>query len=82
MPNNLGYATGHPSFIMSNSLANQTLAQIERLNNRGEYEKKVYIPGLWFALGLLAGGSNRAFPITESSLRPPSNSSPSRRLHP
>jgi adenosylhomocysteinase len=40
---NLGCATGHPSFVMSNSFTNQTLAQIE-LATRGEaYEKKVYV---------------------------------------
>ena len=40
---NLGCATGHPSFVMSNSFTNQTLAQIELFNNRGEYENKVYV---------------------------------------
>ena len=39
---NLGCATGHPSFVMSNSFANQTLAQIDLWNNRDAYEKKVY----------------------------------------
>ncbi len=39
---NLGCATGHPSFVMSNSFTNQTLAQIELWKNRDEYEKKVY----------------------------------------
>ncbi len=39
---NLGCATGHPSFVMSNSFANQTLAQIELWNNHGHYENKVY----------------------------------------
>jgi adenosylhomocysteinase len=40
---NLGCATGHPSFVMSNSFTNQTLAQIE-LAERGEtYERKVYV---------------------------------------
>ncbi|WP_274474081.1 adenosylhomocysteinase [Mangrovimonas aestuarii] len=39
---NLGCATGHPSFVMSNSFTNQTLAQIELWNNHGEYENKVY----------------------------------------
>jgi adenosylhomocysteinase len=39
---NLGCATGHPSFVMSNSFTNQTLAQIELATNRGAYEKKVY----------------------------------------
>ena len=39
---NLGCATGHPSFVMSNSFANQTLAQIDLWNNRDEYENKVY----------------------------------------
>ena len=40
---NLGCATGHPSFVMSNSFTNQTLAQIELWNNHGEYENKVYM---------------------------------------
>ncbi len=40
---NLGCATGHPSFVMSNSFANQVLAQIELVENRDEYEKKVYV---------------------------------------
>ncbi|MEQ8908241.1 MAG: adenosylhomocysteinase [Vicingaceae bacterium] len=39
---NLGCATGHPSFVMSNSFANQTLAQIELWNNSDRYENKVY----------------------------------------
>ncbi|MBI5740143.1 MAG: adenosylhomocysteinase [Nitrospirae bacterium] len=39
---NLGCATGHPSFVMSNSFTNQTLAQIDLWNNRDVYEKKVY----------------------------------------
>ena len=39
---NLGCATGHPSFVMSNSFANQVLAQIELWQNQGKYEKKVY----------------------------------------
>ena len=39
---NLGCATGHPSFVMSNSFANQTLAQIDLWQNRNSYEKKVY----------------------------------------
>jgi len=39
---NLGCATGHPSFVMSNSFTNQTLAQIELWTNPGKYEKKVY----------------------------------------
>ncbi len=39
---NLGCATGHPSFVMSNSFTNQTLAQIELWKNRNRYEKKVY----------------------------------------
>jgi adenosylhomocysteinase len=39
---NLGNATGHPSFVMSASFTNQTLAQIELWNNKGEYAKKVY----------------------------------------
>ncbi len=40
---NLGCATGHPSFVMSNSFSNQTLAQIDLWKNRDKYEKKVYI---------------------------------------
>lgn len=39
---NLGCATGHPSFVMSNSFTNQTLAQIELWENEGKYENKVY----------------------------------------
>ncbi|MGD1961916.1 MAG: adenosylhomocysteinase [Fulvivirga sp.] len=39
---NLGCATGHPSFVMSNSFTNQTLAQIELWNNSENYENKVY----------------------------------------
>lgn len=39
---NLGCATGHPSFVMSNSFTNQTLAQLELWQNSGEYENKVY----------------------------------------
>lgn len=39
---NLGCATGHPSFVMSASFTNQTLAQIELWINPGKYEKKVY----------------------------------------
>ena len=40
---NLGCATGHPSFVMSNSFSNQTLAQLELWNNSQNYEKKVYV---------------------------------------
>ena len=40
---NLGCATGHPSFVMSNSFTNQVLAQIELWNNHKKYEKKVYM---------------------------------------
>lgn len=40
---NLGCATGHPSFVMSNSFTNQTLAQIELWNNNDKYENKVYV---------------------------------------
>ena len=40
---NLGCATGHPSFVMSNSFTNQVLAQIELWNNSKKYEKKVYV---------------------------------------
>ena len=39
---NLGCATGHPSFVMSNSFSNQTLAQIDLWTNKDTYEKKVY----------------------------------------
>jgi adenosylhomocysteinase len=39
---NLGCATGHPSFVMSNSFTNQTLAQIELWNRSDQYENKVY----------------------------------------
>jgi adenosylhomocysteinase len=40
---NLGCATGHPSFVMSNSFTNQTLAQMELWNNRDAYENEVYM---------------------------------------
>ena len=40
---NLGCATGHPSFVMSNSFTNQTLAQIELWNNSEKYEHDVYV---------------------------------------
>ncbi len=40
---NLGCATGHPSFVMSNSFSNQTLAQIELWLNHKNYENKVYV---------------------------------------
>ena len=40
---NLGCATGHPSFVMSNSFTNQVLAQLELWNNSGSYENKVYM---------------------------------------
>ena len=40
---NLGCATGHPSFVMSNSFTNQVLAQIELWNNSKNYENKVYM---------------------------------------
>ncbi len=39
---NLGCAMGHPSFVMSNSFTNQTLAQLELWMNHGKYENKVY----------------------------------------
>jgi len=39
---NLGNAMGHPSFVMSASFTNQTLAQMELWTNAGKYEKKVY----------------------------------------
>ena len=40
---NLGCATGHPSFVMSNSFTNQVLAQLELWNNTDKYENKVYM---------------------------------------
>jgi len=40
---NLGCATGHPSFVMSNSFTNQVLAQLELWNNHKTYENKVYV---------------------------------------
>jgi adenosylhomocysteinase len=40
---NLGCATGHPSFVMSASFTNQTIAQIELATNRSKYEKRVYV---------------------------------------
>jgi adenosylhomocysteinase len=40
---NLGNATGHPSFVMSNSFTNQTIAQIELWTKNEEYEKRVYV---------------------------------------
>ena len=40
---NLGVAMGHPSFVMSNSFTNQTLAQIELWQNHSKYENKVYV---------------------------------------
>ncbi len=40
---NLGCATGHPSFVMSNSFTNQVLAQLELWNNADKYENKVYM---------------------------------------
>ena len=39
---NLGCATGHPSFVMSNSFTNQTLAQLDLWKNRGKYPVDVY----------------------------------------
>jgi adenosylhomocysteinase len=39
---NLGNATGHPSFVMSNSFSNQTIAQIELYTHQGEYDRQVY----------------------------------------
>ncbi len=39
---NLGNATGHPSFVMSNSFTNQTIAQIELFSKNGDYERRVY----------------------------------------
>ena len=40
---NLGCATGHPSFVMSASFTNQTIAQIELAQNNDNYENKVYV---------------------------------------
>jgi adenosylhomocysteinase len=40
---NLGNATGHPSFVMSNSFTNQTIAQIELFSRNDDYEKRVYV---------------------------------------
>jgi adenosylhomocysteinase len=40
---NLGNATGHPSFVMSNSFTNQTIAQVELFTKASEYEKQVYV---------------------------------------
>ncbi len=40
---NLGCATGHPSFVMSASFTNQTLAQLELWTNTDKYENKVYV---------------------------------------
>ncbi len=40
---NLGCATGHPSFVMSNSFTNQTIAQLELAQNAKKYERKVYV---------------------------------------
>ena len=40
---NLGCAMGHPSFVMSNSFTNQTLAQLELWLNHKKYENKVYV---------------------------------------
>ena len=40
---NLGNATGHPSFVMSNSFSNQVIAQIELFTKNDDYEKRVYV---------------------------------------
>ena len=40
---NLGNATGHPSFVMSNSFSNQVIAQIELFTKNEQYEKRVYV---------------------------------------
>jgi adenosylhomocysteinase len=40
---NLGNATGHPSFVMSNSFTNQVIAQIELFSKRDQYETQVYV---------------------------------------
>jgi len=40
---NLGNATGHPSFVMSNSFTNQTIAQVELFTKNDDYERQVYV---------------------------------------
>ena len=40
---NLGCATGHPSFVMSNSFTNQVMAQVELAENAAKYQKQVYV---------------------------------------
>jgi adenosylhomocysteinase len=40
---NLGNATGHPSFVMSNSFSNQVIAQVELFTRSEDYEKRVYV---------------------------------------
>ena len=40
---NLGNATGHPSFVMSNSFSNQVIAQVELFTKNDDYERKVYV---------------------------------------
>ena len=40
---NLGNATGHPSFVMSSSFSNQTIAQIELFTKNDDYAKQVYV---------------------------------------
>src|SRR5213075_1547818 len=40
---NLGNATGHPSFVMSNSFTNQTIAQVELFTKNDDYDKQVYV---------------------------------------
>jgi adenosylhomocysteinase len=40
---NLGCATGHPSFVMSNSFTNQVIAQVELAENAASYERRVYV---------------------------------------
>src|SRR5204862_3614326 len=40
---NLANATGHPSFVMSNSFTNQTIAQVELFTKNDDYENKVYV---------------------------------------
>ena len=40
---NLGNATGHPSFVMSNSFTNQTIAQVELFTKNDQYERQVYV---------------------------------------
>ncbi len=58
---NLGCATGHPSFVMSNSFTNQVLAQIELWQNAENYQKKVYVLPMPFSY---SESANRTSPST------------------